>query len=66
MFVGPIVLTHCLFAFLLFLDVLLNGCQDFSIQGSIILFGYLPYLFQEMLRKTDGERFNLIFHATIL
>jgi hypothetical protein len=46
--------------------MLLYGSQDLSIERPIVLFSYLSYLFQEMLREPDGERFNLIFHATIL
>jgi hypothetical protein len=57
---------RCLLAFLLSLDVLLDGSQNLSIERSIILFCYLSYLFQQILRKPDGERLDLIFHATIL
>ena len=55
-----------LLAFLLFLDMLLYGSQDLSIERAIVLFGYLSYLFQQMLREPDGERFDIVFHVTIL
>jgi hypothetical protein len=53
----------CLTAFLLlFLDMLFNGSQDLPIQGSIVLFSYLSYLFQQMSREPDIERLDIIFH----
>lgn len=52
-----------LLAFLLFLDMLFYCCQDLSIQGSIVLLGYLSYLFQQMRREPDGERFYIVFHV---
>jgi hypothetical protein len=56
----------CLLAFLLLLDVFLYGRQNLSIERPIVLFCYLSYLFQQMGRESDSERFDILFHATIL
>jgi hypothetical protein len=46
--------------------MLLYGSQDLSVERAIVLFSYLSYLSQELLREPDSERFDLIFHTTIL
>jgi len=56
----------CLLGFLLLLDVFLYGRQNLSIERPIVLFCYLSYLFQQMGRESDSERFAIFFHATIL
>jgi hypothetical protein len=50
-------------AFLLFLDMLFDCRQDLPIQGPVILFGYLSYLFQQMSGEPDGERLYIAFHV---
>jgi hypothetical protein len=55
-----------LLALSLFLDMLFNCSQYFPIQGTVVLFGNLSYLFQQMRREPDCERFNIVFHATII
>lgn len=64
--VRPLGLTHCLFAFLLLLDMLFYRGQDLSIERAIVLFCYLSYLFQQMSRKPNGKRFYVVFHAVVL
>jgi hypothetical protein len=62
--IRPLCLAHSLLSFpLLFLDMFFNCCQDFPVQGSIVLFGNLPYLFQQLLREPDVERFDIVFHV---
>jgi hypothetical protein len=39
--------------------------QDFPIQGSMMLFGYLSYLFQQMSREPDVEGFDTVFHVAM-
>jgi hypothetical protein len=66
-FVCPLrFLAHGLFAFLLLLDVLFNGGQNFTVERPIVLFSYLAYLFQQTGRKPDRERSNIVLHATII
>ncbi len=66
-FVRPLrFLAHGLFAFLLLLDVLFNGGQNFTVERPIVLFSYLAYLFQQTGRKPDRERSNVVLHATII
>lgn len=57
---------HSLFAFLLLLDVIFNGRQDFTVERGIALFGNRSYLFQQVSREPNGECFCLIFHVAIL
>lgn len=64
--VGSLRLPHALLALSLFLDMLFYRRQDLPVQGSIVLFGNLSYLFQQMSRKADSERFDTIFHVAIL
>lgn len=64
--IRPLLFAHCLFPFLLPLDMFLYRGQDLSIERAIILFSYLSYLFQQLSGKPDSERFNIVFHATIL
>ena len=65
-FVRPLVLAHCLLAFLLPLEMFLYRSQDLSVKRAMILFSSLSYLFQQLRRKPDSERFHIVFHATIL
>jgi hypothetical protein len=55
-----------LLAFLLFLDMLFYRCQNFPIQGSVVLFGNLSYLFQQMGGESDAKRLCVIFHKSIM
>ena len=65
--VGPLRLfAHGLFALSLFLNVLFNGSQDFTIERAIMLFGNRSYLFQQRSREPNSECFYLIFHVAIL
>jgi hypothetical protein len=65
--VGPLRrVAHGLCALSLFLDVLFNGRQDFTIERTIMLFGNRSYLFQQRSWKPNGQRLYLIFHVTIL
>ncbi len=65
--VGPLrLVAHGLFALSLFLDVLFNGRQDFTIERAIILFGNRSYLFEQRSWKPNGQGLYLIFHAAIL
>jgi hypothetical protein len=65
--VGPLRLgAHGLFALSLFLEVLFNGRQDFTIERAIILFGNRSYLCQQRSWKPNGQRLYLIFHVAIL
>jgi hypothetical protein len=64
--IGPLRIAHCLFAFVLFLDMRFYYRQDLSIEGAIVLLGYLSYLFQQMSRKPDGESLYIIFHVAII
>src|SRR6266487_4280728 len=65
--VGPLrLVAHGLCALSLFLDVLFNGRQDFTIERAIMLFGNRSYLFQQRSWKPNGQRLYLIFHVAIL
>jgi hypothetical protein len=59
-------LAHGLVALSLFLDILFNGGQNLAIERTIMLFGYRSYLLQQLSRKPDGKRFDIVFHVAIL
>jgi hypothetical protein len=56
----------CLSALLLLLDMRFQGSEHFSIERSIVLFGNLSHLFQQVRRKTNGESLDSFFHETIM
>jgi hypothetical protein len=65
--VGPLrLVAHGLCTLSLFLDVLFNGRQDFTIERAIMLFGNRAYLMQQRSWKPNGQRLYLIFHVVIL
>ena len=59
--VRPLSLAHCLFAFLLLLDILLNGIDDLAVSRSLILLSN----FLESLKKrwVNVERKSLCLHT---
>jgi|GEM_PF-812811 len=55
-----------LLVFLLLFDMLFKSCQYLTIEGTIILLCGFLHQFQQMSRNSNGERFHIIFHTTIL